>query len=84
MQQNDHDSASMTSQEIHDDELEKCILELMHNSHENYSDVHAHVDASNVYFSGVLSSEAARMHLEEIAGMVQGIGLIFNEVTLKH
>jgi osmotically-inducible protein OsmY len=65
-------------------ELESCVRELMRNSREDYSDVHVSVDAGNVKFSGTLHSESARKHLEELAQMVQGIGSIDNEVTLKH
>jgi osmotically-inducible protein OsmY len=74
----------MTSQELLDEELEKCVNELMQNSHEDYSGVHVHVDAQNAYFSGALASEKARKHLEELARMVQGIGSVTNDVTLKH
>lgn len=84
MPQNNYDNSSMTSQELLDEELERCVKELMRNSHENYSGVHVHVDAQKVYFSGALESETARKHLDELATMVQGINSINNEVTLKH
>lgn len=84
MPQNNYDNASMTSQELLDEELERCVQELLRNSHENYAGVHAHVEAQKVYFSGALESEAARKHLDEMAGMVQGIDSVINEVTLKH
>lgn len=67
-----------------DQELEECVVELMRNSHEDYSDVEVSVDAQNVHFTGLLSSDQARKHLDEIAGMVQGVGSVSNEVTLKH
>ncbi|MFL5783465.1 MAG: BON domain-containing protein [Bacteriovoracaceae bacterium] len=64
-------------------ELESCVRELLRNSREDYSDVHVTVDACNVKFSGTLDSESARKHLAELAEMVQGIGSVTNEVTLK-
>ncbi len=84
MPQNNYENKSMTSQELLDEELEECVRELMRNSQENYSSVHVHVDAQRVYFSGVIGSEKARKHLDEMAAMVQGIHSVINEVTLKH
>ncbi len=84
MPQNNYDNSSMTSQELLDIELEKCVMELMRNSHDNYSDAQVHVDAQKVYFSGALESENARKYLNELAAMVQGIDAVINEVTLKH
>lgn len=84
MPQNNYDHSSMTSQELLDEKLERCMKELMRNSHENYSGVDVHVDAQTVYFSGALESETARKHLDEMAKMVQGINSTINEVTLKH
>lgn len=74
----------MTSLELLDEELESCMRELMRNSHEDYSNVHVHVDAQNVYFTGVLESDQAKKHLEEMAKMVNGVGSVINDVTLKH
>lgn len=84
MPQNNYDNSSMTSQEILDTELERCVKELMRNSQENYSGVDVHVDAQKVYFSGTLESEEARKHLDDLATMVQGLDAVINEVTLKH
>jgi osmotically-inducible protein OsmY len=84
MPQNNYDNSSMTSQELLDSELERCVKELMRNSHENYSGVEVHVDAQKVYFSGALESEKARKHLDDLATMVQGLDAVINEVTLKH
>lgn len=67
-----------------DRELEECLRELMANSRFNYSDITVSVDAQNVHFAGTLSDEPERHHLTELANMVQGIGKVFNEVTLKH
>ncbi len=84
MPQDNHDNSSMTSQELLDTELERCVKELMRNSQENYSGVDVHVDAQKVYFSGALESEEARKHLDDLVTMVQGLDAVINEVTLKH
>lgn len=70
--------------EIHDSELEECVRELLHNSHEDYSQVEVSVEAGEVHFLGHIHNDAARKHLEEMAFMVQGIGSVVNEATVKH
>ena len=67
-----------------DEELEKCVRELLHNSRRDYSGIQVSVDARNVHFTGTLSADDDRKHLDELAGMVQGIGSVTNDVTLKH
>lgn len=67
-----------------DEELESCVRELMRNSREDYSDVRVSVDARNVFFEGTIESEEARRHLEDMAKMIQGVGHIKNNVTLRH
>lgn len=71
-------------QEIFDEELEKCMRELMRNSHADYSHVEVTVDAGNVHFTGSIETEEERDHLLEMVRMVQGTGTVMNEVTLKH
>lgn len=65
-----------------DDDLEKCMKELMRNSKINYSRVSVSVDARNVHFTGQLSNEKDRKHLEELAYMIQEIGSVANDVSL--
>jgi osmotically-inducible protein OsmY len=72
------------SQENFDQDLETCIRELLRNSREDYSEVNVSVDAGNVHFTGSLRDEWAKKHLSELATMVQEIGTVSNEVTLKH
>lgn len=69
---------------IHDDEIERSLKELLRNSREDYSHVKVSVDAGNVHFTGAVESSPAREHLGELAKMIQGTGIITNEVTLKH
>ena len=69
---------------INDDEIEKAVKELMRNSRADYSHVKVTVDARNVRFTGVVDSAPAREHLSEMAQMIQGTGVIMNDVTLKH
>ncbi len=65
-------------------ELEETLCELMRNSRENYSQVKVSVDHRNVFFYGMVESERARQHLEELAGMVMETGIVMNEVRLHH
>lgn len=70
--------------QIHDDEIARCVKELMRNSRANYSQVQVTVDAGNVHFSGTLDNEMEREHLNEMVKMVQGTGSVINDVTLRH
>ncbi len=84
MPQQNFETHSYRPENISDEELEKCVKELMHNSRADYSQVNVSVDAGNVHFTGAVESGAAREHLSEMVRMVQGTGLIINDVTLKH
>jgi len=83
-QNNFENTHSYLSETISDEELEKSVKELMRNSRADYSQVEVSVDAGNVHFTGTLGSSAAREHLNEMVRMIQGTGLIINDVTLKH
>jgi hypothetical protein len=65
-------------------ELEETLCELMRNSHENYSQVRVSVDRRNVFFYGMVETERARQHLEELAAMVMETGIVMNQVRLHH
>ncbi len=67
-----------------DKELEETLGELLRNSEQNYTQVNVSVDNSNVFFYGVVESERARQHLEELAKMVMDTGIVMNEVRLHH
>ena len=65
-------------------ELEETLCELMRNSHENYSQVRVSVDNRNVFFYGLVETEKARQHLDELAAMVMETGIVMNQVRLHH
>ncbi len=67
-----------------DKELEETLDELLRNSGQNYSQVRVSVDQQNVFFYGMVESERARQHLEEMARMVMETGVVMNEVRLHH
>jgi osmotically-inducible protein OsmY len=65
-------------------ELEETLCELMRHSHENYSQVRVSVDRKNVFFYGMVETERARQHLEELAATVMETGIVMNQVRLHH
>ncbi|MES2526263.1 MAG: BON domain-containing protein [Bdellovibrionota bacterium] len=67
-----------------DKELEETLGELLRNSKQNYARVRVSVDQRNVFFYGMVESERAREHLEELANMVMETGVVMNEVRLEH
>ncbi len=67
-----------------DKELEETLGELLRNSAQNYAKVRVSVDQRNVFFYGMVQSERAREHLDELANMVMETGVVMNEVRLEH
>lgn len=64
-------------------ELEETLRELLSNSQENYSQVKVSVDQRNVFFYGLVETEKARQHLDELAKMVMETGIVMNQVRLQ-